>query len=173
MEMVEMSVETALLRLLPQLASNRRHALDEIRAWRLKGCQEKTIYKHFICLLPFMRLYADKDWLRLGRREIEDYMLWLRKKAPAIRTLHKGGYEEVCQKVLFRLREVGARGVDRLHRKSKGIPRECLLTPEEVRKPDCQCQRQERQGHNSRFLRCWPKAWRAREHKDRMSRIDS
>ena len=79
MEKVEVPMGAALLQLLPVLASNRRHMLDEIRAWRLMGCQEQTIYKHFSSLRPFMRLYADKDLLRLNRREIEDYMLWLQK----------------------------------------------------------------------------------------------
>ena len=131
MEMVEMSVETALLRLLPQLASNRRHALDEIRAWRLKGCQEKTIYKHFICLLPFMRLYADKDWLRLGRREIEDYMLWL-QKAQQYAPYTKEDMKRSVKRFYSDFGKWELVEWIRLHRKSKGIPRECLLTPEEV-----------------------------------------
>lgn len=131
MDTVEIPIEGALLGLLPQLASNRRHMYDEVRAWRLRGCQEKTIYKHFHCLEPFMRLYADKDLLTVGRKGIEDYLLWLQKA-----TQYAPYTKEDMKRAVKRFYSDFGRWelVEwiRLHRKTKGIPRERLLTPEEV-----------------------------------------
>ncbi len=130
MEKVDMPLDTVLLRLLPQLPSNRGHILSEIRAWRLRGCKQATMYKHLICLKPFVRLYEHKNLLTVTRKEIEDFMLWLQTAKYSQATK-----EDMKRAVKRFYSDFGKwELVDwiRLRRKSKGIPREHLLTPEEV-----------------------------------------